>query len=137
MTRIIVAGSFAVLLAAVAAPPRWIGHAQQDDPHFSGHSDVLDAKDMTAGRRRFDAGARSAWHSHSKGQLLFVEDGRARTQRKGEPIKELGVGETDYTAANVVHWHGAAVDRRVVQIALSFGEIKWMEKVTDAEYAAK
>jgi len=134
MTRIIVVCSFVLALVVSA---RWIGHAQQEDPHFTGHSDALDAKDLSASRRSFDAGARSAWHSHSKGQLLYVEDGRARVQRKGEPVKELRPGETDYTGPNVAHWHGAAPDRKFVQVALSFGEIKWMEKVTDAEYAGR
>jgi len=134
MTRTIIACSFAVLLAASA---RWTGRAAQDDPHFTGHSDALDAKDLNATRRSFDAGARSAWHSHSKGQVLFAEEGRARVQRKGEPVKEFGAGQTDYTPPNVAHWHGATPDRRLVQVALSFGEIKWMDKVTDAEYYAK
>lgn len=134
MTRIIVVCSLVMLLSASA---RWIGHAQQEDARFTGHTDVLDAKDLNATRRSFDAGARSAWHSHSKGQLLFVEDGRARLQRKGQPVRELGAGETDYTGPNVVHWHGAAPDRKLVQVALSFGETKWMEKVTDAEYAGR
>jgi quercetin dioxygenase-like cupin family protein len=134
MTRIIVVCSLVMLLSASA---RWIGHAQQEDTRFTGHTDVLDAKDLNATRRSFDAGARSAWHSHSKGQLLFVEDGRARVQRKGQPVRELGSGETDYTGPNVVHWHGATPDRKLVQVALSFGETKWMEKVTDAEYAGR
>ena len=39
---------------------------------------------------------------------------------------------------NVVHWHGAVPTKRYVQIAVSFGgDIKWMQKVTDAEYNAK
>jgi len=134
MTRTIIVCSFVVLLVASA---RWVGRAAQDDPHFTGHSDVLDAKDLSASRRSFDAGARSAWHTHSKGQVLFVEEGRARVQRKGEPVKEFGAGQTDYTAPNVAHWHGATPDRRLVQVALSVGEIKWMDKVTDAEYAGK
>ena len=134
MIRAIVACSCVVLLVASG---RWIGHAAQDDPHFTGHSDALDAKDLSATRRSFDAGARSAWHSHSKGQVLFVEEGRARVQRKGEAVKEFGAGQTDYTPPNVAHWHGATPDRRLVQVALSFGEITWMDKVTDAEYSAK
>ena len=134
MTRIIVACSCVLLIVASA---RWIGRAEQDDLRFTGHTDVLDAKDLSASRRSFDAAARSAWHSHSKGQVIFVEEGRARVQRKGEAVKEIGAGQTDYTAANVPHWHGATPDRRLVQVALSFGEIKWMDKVTDAEYSAK
>ena len=126
------------LAAALCVSSYWIGHAQQDDPRFTGRSDTLDAKDLGVGRRSFEPGARSAWHSHDKGQLLFVEEGRARVQRKGQAIKELAAGESDYTAPNVLHWHGAVPDRRYVQIAVSFGgDIKWMQKVTDEEYAGK
>jgi quercetin dioxygenase-like cupin family protein len=128
---------FGLVLTLVAAA-RWSGYAQQDDPRFTGRSDTLDAKDLSVSRRSFEPGARSAWHSHDKGQLIFVEQGRARVQRRGEPIKELGVGQSDYTPPNVAHWHGAVPDQRFVQIALGFdGEIKWMEKTTDTEYAGK
>jgi quercetin dioxygenase-like cupin family protein len=139
MKRLIVLCGLALLLVAST---RWIGLAQQppsgDDPRFTGRTDTMDAKDLTIGRRSFEAGARSAWHSHEKGQLLFVQEGRARTQKKGTAIKDLGVGESDYTAPNVVHWHGAAPDRRLVQINIGFGgETKWLEKVTDVEYAGR
>ena len=126
------------LVFALAASARWIGHAQQDDPRFTGRTDNLDAKDLGVSRRSFEPGARSAWHSHAKGQLLFVEQGRARTQKQGQAIKEIGVGETDYTAPNVVHWHGAVPTQRLVQVAVGFGgDVKWLEKTTDDEYAGK
>jgi quercetin dioxygenase-like cupin family protein len=123
------------LVLAFVSAMYWTGRAQQDDPRFTGKSDTMDAKDLGIGRRSFEPGARSAWHSHDKGQLIFVEQGRARTQKKGQPMKELGVGESDYTAPNVVHWHGATPRDRLVQVAVSFGgEIKWLQKTTDAEY---
>jgi quercetin dioxygenase-like cupin family protein len=139
MKRVALVLMFGVVLAASS---RWT-RAQQpaagtDDPRFTGRSDNMDAKDLGVGRRSFEAGARSAWHTHDKGQLLFVEQGRGRVQRKGEAIKELTVGDSDYTAPNVVHWHGAVPTERYVQVAVSFGgDIKWMQKVTDAEYNAK
>jgi quercetin dioxygenase-like cupin family protein len=142
MKRVALVLMFGVVLAASS---RWT-RAQQpapggpgsDDPRFTGRSDNMDAKDLGVGRRSFEAGARSAWHTHDKGQLLFVEQGRGRVQRKGEAIKELKVGDSDYTAPNVVHWHGAVPTERYVQVAVSFGgDIKWMQKVTDAEYNAK
>ena len=109
-----------------------------DDPHFTGKSDVLESKDLSLSRRRFDPGARSAWHSHDKGQLIYVEEGRARTQKKGQPIRELALGDSDYTGPNIVHWHGAVPQTHFVQVAVSFGgEIKWMERVTDADYGAR
>ena len=135
MKRVVLASSFVLVLAALT---RFTGYAQQDDPRFTGRTENLDAKDLGIGRRSFEPGARSAWHSHDKGQLIFVEDGRARTQKKGQPIKELGVGESDYTGPNVVHWHGAVPNPRLVQIAVGFGgDTKWMQKTTDAEYAGK
>lgn len=116
------------------------GQAQPpgDDPRFTGISTVLDGKDLSAARRRFEPGARSAWHSHDNGQLLYVEQGRMRTQKKGQPVLELGVGQSDYTGPNVVHWHGAAAGTHLLQVNVGFGgETRWMQKVTDAEYGGK
>ena len=127
-----------VLAALLVVTTMWVGLAQQDDPRFTGRSDEMDAKDLGIGRRSFEPAAHSAWHSHDTGQLIFVESGRARVQRKGQPMKELGTGDSDYTAPNVVHWHGATPKDRLVQVAVSFGgEIKWLQKTTDDEYAGK
>jgi quercetin dioxygenase-like cupin family protein len=135
MKRIALLIAFVVVLIAAA---RFTGSAQQDDPRFTGKSDTMDAADLGIGRRSFEPGARSAWHTHDKGQLIFVESGRARTQKKGQPMKELATGESDYTAANVMHWHGATPKDRLVQVAVSFGgEIKWLQKTTDDEYAGR
>jgi quercetin dioxygenase-like cupin family protein len=116
-------------------------YAQQqpaDDPRFTGKSTVMEGKELTVARRHFEPGARSAWHSHDNGQLLMVEDGRMRTQKKGGPIKELGKGESDYTAPAIVHWHGAVPGQALVQINVGFGgETRWMDKVTDGEYSRK
>ena len=131
MTRIGVILGLGLLLVAS-------GYAQQDDPRFTGKSVVMDGKELTVARRSFEAGARAAWHSHDNGQLLMVEDGRMRTQKKGGAIKELGKGESDYTGPKIVHWHGAVPGQALVQINVGFGgETKWMEKVTDAEYGGK
>ena len=94
--RLLVAGGISVAGLATLS----VVQAQQpapaagDDARFTGVSTVLDAKDLSAARRRFEAGARSAWHSHDNGQLLYVQEGRMRTQRRGQPIKEFGPGES-------------------------------------------
>lgn len=132
------------LALAVAVTINWVGHAQQpaqppaDDPRFTGKTSTLEAAEVSLSRRRFEAGARSAWHSHDRGQLVFVQEGRARIQRRGQTMKELGPGDSDYTGPDVVHWHGAAPGQPLVQVAVGFGgATKWMEKVTDAEYQNK
>ncbi len=129
------AGLLALVVHAQGQTPQ---PAPADDPRFTGLSTVLESKDLSAARRRFEPGARSAWHSHEKGQLLYVEDGRMRTQKRGQAIQELGVGESGYTGPSVVHWHGAVPHTHLIQINVGFGgETKWLEKVTDAEYEGK
>jgi quercetin dioxygenase-like cupin family protein len=134
LARVWVIGGL-LAMGAVAGAAQQPG-AAADDPRFTGKSDVLESKDLGVSRRRFEPGARSAWHSHDKGQLLYVEEGRARTQKRGQALREMGPGDSDYTGPNVVHWHGAVPHTHFIQVAVSFGgETKWMEKVTDAEYA--
>ena len=131
MTRIAVLLGLGLLLVGT-------GYAQQNEPRFTGKSDVMEGKDLSAARRSFEAGARSYWHSHDNGQLLLVEDGRMRTQKRGGPMKELGKGESDYTGPKIVHWHGAAPGQPLVQINVGFGgQTQWMEAVTDAHYNGK
>jgi len=128
MTRIAVLLGLGFLLVGSS-------YAQQTPPLFTGKSAVMDGKDLSAARRSFEPGARTYWHSHDHGQLLLVEDGRMRTQKKGGPVKELGKGESDYAGPNVVHWHGAVPGQALVQINVGFGgDTKWMAEVTDAEY---
>lgn len=131
------------LALLTVASAQWIGYAQQatppgDDPRFTGKSVTMDGKDLSVARRHFEMGARSAWHSHEHGQLLMVEKGRLRTQKRGQAIKELGVGDSDYTGPNVQHWHGAVQTQELVQVNVGFGgETKWMTKVTDDEYLGR
>jgi 4-carboxymuconolactone decarboxylase len=131
----------AVLFVALAALLVVSTRAQQtpgNTPRFTGTTEVMDGKDLSVARRRFAPGARTAWHSHDRGQLLLVEEGRMRAQKRGQPIKDYGVGESDYAAADVVHWHGAAPNQSLVQLNVGFGGAsKWFEDVTDADYLGK
>jgi quercetin dioxygenase-like cupin family protein len=116
-----------------------IARAQQqsatDAARFTGDSRTLEPGNLRISHRWFEAGARTAWHRHVDGQLLFVEKGRARVQKRGGPMRELNVGESDYTPPNVDHWHGATPDVEFTQVAVGFGETtEWLEKVTDAQY---
>jgi quercetin dioxygenase-like cupin family protein len=93
---------------------------------------------MSLGKRSFDAGARANWHTHDAGQLLFAEQGSLRYQVEAQPMKELKVHESAYLPGGVAHWHGALPGQAVTQVSIQFGPgIKWMEKVTDEQYAGK
>jgi quercetin dioxygenase-like cupin family protein len=98
----------------------------------------MESKDLSVARRRFEPGARSFWHSHDNGQLLYVEQGRMRTQKRGQKMRELGVGESDYTGPNMEHWHGAAPQTHLIQVNVGFGgAAKWLEEVSEAQYSGK
>ena len=123
----------ALALAAQAPPQPPAGSVL-----ITGSSAPMPAGDLQAGRRRFEAGARSYWHSHDTGQLLFVEDGRMRIQRRGQPLHEVGKGDSDYTGPGVVHWHGGTAASHAVLVNLNFGGgTAWLEPVTDAQYEGK
>jgi quercetin dioxygenase-like cupin family protein len=136
----ILVASFATLLALSAV---WTGRAQQPaagatPPLITGTSAAMEAKDLTVARRRFEVGARTYWHSHARGQLLLVEQGRMRLQKRDQAIRELGAGESDYTAPNVLHWHGAAADQPAVQVNVGFGGMTtWADEVSADDYAGK
>jgi len=139
MKRLVLVAAFASLLAVTAT---WTGRAQQPPgatpPCFTGTSTAMEGKDLTIARRRFEPGARTYWHSHERGQLLMVEQGRMRVQKRGQPMQELNVGGTDYTAPDIVHWHGAAPGQALVQINAGFGgAAKWFDEVTADEYSGK
>lgn len=114
--------------------------AQQpaSNTNFTGVVTAMDAKDITGGRRKFEAGARTAWHSHDRGQLIYAEQGRMRTGRRGQSIKEYDQGGSEYTPPNVEHWHGATPKESLVQVNIQFGgTTNWLKPITDAEYNAR
>jgi quercetin dioxygenase-like cupin family protein len=59
---------------------------------------------------RFAPSARTAWHSHSVGQTLYVAEGVGLVQSRGGGIIEIHPGDVIYTPAGEWHWHGAAAD---------------------------
>lgn len=86
----------------------------------------------------FDAGARSAWHTHPAGQTLIVTTGKGWTQVWGGPIEEINEGDVVKCPAGVKHWHGASPDSAMSHIAITGYKdgknVEWMEKVTDEQY---
>jgi len=92
--------------------------------------------DFIGGLRRFEPGNRTYWHSHEGGFILFVQEGRARVQTRGQPMKELGPGEIDYTPPGVQHWHGSAPGEILMQLGIVpfGGGIEFLEAVSDAQY---
>jgi quercetin dioxygenase-like cupin family protein len=88
----------------------------------------------------FEPGARSAWHSHPRGQILIVTAGAGLTQEWGKPVQEIRPGDVVRCPPGVKHWHGAAPTSALTHLAVTGSvdgkSVTWMEKVTDEQYIA-
>ena len=89
----------------------------------------------------FEPGARTNWHTHPEGQILYIITGMGRVQKEGEGVLEIQPGDIVYIAPDEKHWHGAAPDTFMVHIAVSpaletDGATDWLEPVADEDYLA-
>ena len=90
----------------------------------------------------FEPGARTNWHTHPEGQILYVVTGEGRAQREGEPAADIGPGDVVYFAPGEKHWHGARPDTFMSHVAVNpavttDGGTDWMEPVTEEQYLGK
>jgi quercetin dioxygenase-like cupin family protein len=85
-------------------------------------------------RVTFTSGARTAWHTHPRGQALHVLSGICEVQLRGGDVQTVQSGDSIWIAADEVHWHGAAAGRTMVHLAIQEADEKgvdvvWMEHV--------
>ncbi|MDQ4503595.1 cupin domain-containing protein [Sinomonas sp. ASV322] len=122
--------------SARATPDRFTGSVWVD----SIAAPQEDGQRMIVAKVRFSPGARTAWHSHARGQTLHVTEGVALMQSRAGEIIEVHPGQTIYTPAGEEHWHGATPDDFMEHLAmLEQGDdptstTTWLEHVTDDEY---
>src|SRR3954453_5671643 len=100
-----------------------------------------DTMPSTGGLVTFEPGARSACHTHPAGQILIVTSGTGWVQEEGGEKREIKSGDVIWTPPGVKHWHGATATNAMSHIAIT-GIVDgkgadWMEKVSDAQYAAR
>lgn len=103
---------------------------------------MMGAEDSTLharfGNVSFEPKARTNWHSHPGGQVLFITEGQGYYQALGQPARILRKGDHQEIPPNVVHWHGAGPDTEFAHIAISLntdeGGALWQGPVTDEEY---
>src|ERR1700730_5909297 len=87
----------------------------------------------------FAAGARSAWHRHSFGQVLHVPEGAGLVQSRGGEPEAIRAGDTVQTGADEWHWHGAGPSTFLTHLAIQEADgdgrtTEWGDHVTDEEY---
>jgi 4-carboxymuconolactone decarboxylase len=102
--------------------------------------EALDPSHASGGSVTFEPGARAAWHSHPRGQILIVTAGTGRVQRWGDPVEEIRQGDVVRIPAGEKHWHGASPQASMTHIAITEHRdgtrVQWMEKVSDEQYNA-
>jgi 4-carboxymuconolactone decarboxylase len=100
--------------------------------------EALDPSHASGGYVSFEPGARTAWHSHPRGQILIVTAGTGRVQRWGDPIEEIRSGDVVRIPAGQKHWHGASPHASMTHLAITEHRdgtaVQWMEKVNDDQY---
>nr|WP_210210316.1 cupin domain-containing protein [Altericroceibacterium spongiae] len=88
----------------------------------------------------FAPGARTNWHTHPLGQVLYVTQGVGWTQCEGGPKTEIRAGDTIWCNCGRRHWHGAtdktAMQHIAVTETLDGKNVEWMEPVSDEDYLA-
>jgi quercetin dioxygenase-like cupin family protein len=121
----------------VKNPAKWFTGDVWLDPIIAPHD--ADQR-MSGGLVRFAPGARTAWHSHARGQYLRVTEGTALCGTRDGAVVEARPGDTIYTPPGEEHWHGAAEDCFMQHLALLEGAddpsetTTWLEHVTDEDY---
>ncbi|MBK5142631.1 cupin domain-containing protein [Budviciaceae bacterium BWR-B9] len=129
-----------VIVSPAGSQPTTIGAAD----YFTGTAKV-DSRFQRSSPARigggivsFDAGARTAWHTHPLGQTLIVSSGTGWVQQWGNEAQQIKTGDVVWIPPGVKHWHGASASQPLVHIAISESlegrSVTWMEKVTDSQY---
>jgi quercetin dioxygenase-like cupin family protein len=87
----------------------------------------------TAMRATLDPGIVTHWHSHPRGQILYVLSGVGRVQRDGGGIEEVRAGDCVWFGPDERHWHGAAPDSVFsyvsIQAVYKGTAVRWTEPV--------
>jgi len=77
-----------------------------------------DASRLSASSVHFTPGARTAWHTHARGQTIWVTEGIGLAQRRGGPIEVIRPGDRVFFEPGEEHWHGAAATRFMTHLAM-------------------
>ena len=124
-------------IPSAKGPEAWFtGPVRVDSLMPNGHE-----SNISLGLVTFEPGSRTAWHTHSKGQLVLITSGIGLVQQEGGEIIEVHPGDAVWFPANVKHWHGASKDVGMTHYSIinlnDNNSVEWLEHVTDKEYNNK
>ncbi|MGD0762778.1 MAG: cupin domain-containing protein [Roseiarcus sp.] len=122
--------------SSAKGPAEWFSGSVRIDPLFQ----APEPAHGFGASVTFEAGARTAWHTHPLGQTLIIISGLGWAQRWGGPKEEIHPGDVVWFPPGEKHWHGAAATTAMTHIAiveeLDGKSADWLEKVSDEQYGA-
>jgi quercetin dioxygenase-like cupin family protein len=97
------------------------------------------ASQIAAAAVHFTPGARTAWHTHPRGQTIWVTEGVGLCRREGGRIEVIRPGDRVFFEPGENHWHGAAATRFMTHVAMQQADeqgnvVVWGRHVGDDEY---
>jgi quercetin dioxygenase-like cupin family protein len=115
-------------------PDDWFTGSVRIERLFEAH----DPARMRSASVTFEAGARTAWHTHPLGQTLIVTSGLGWAQKWGGAVETIHPGDVVWFEPGEKHWHGAsptsAMTHIAIQEALDGKVVEWLEHVSDQQY---
>ena len=113
----------------------------QPEEHFTGRAwmGVLSQGEdriLNAITVMFEPGARTHWHSHPEGQVLYVMSGIGQVGTENGEIVRISPGDVVYASPGELHWHGATPDSPMSHLSLTTGGATVWEPrpVSDEQY---
>ena len=83
----------------------------------------------------FEPGARTHWHSHPGGQVLYCVSGQGLVANEHGERTTLTTGDSVQIPSGEVHWHGASRGAPMVHLSITMAATEWTDRpVTDVEY---
>ena len=113
-------------------------YIKADPKYFSGEAEFailpqIDISKDSVAIVDFEVGVVNNWHSHSKGQYLYITEGEGRVQEWGKEIQYVKKGDVVWIPADVKHWHGAgettSMSHLVITSDTENNTTTWFEKV--------
>jgi quercetin dioxygenase-like cupin family protein len=120
----------------VAGPADWF----TGSVFIDGVQSPDEASRLSCAHVRFTPGARTVWHTHPKGQTLYVTDGIGYVGTRGG-VQEIRPGDVVFIEPGEEHWHGATSSRFMAHVALNEADVDgrvvtWLEPVSEDDYPA-
>jgi quercetin dioxygenase-like cupin family protein len=95
---------------------------------------LSEVPNTTVNKVRFAPGARTFWHRHEDGQLLYATDGKGKVRARDGQEATLLPGDAVWTRPGEEHYHGSDGEHFFSHVSISFGETDWLEPVSDEDY---